>query len=112
MRSSRLLAILMELTRLPRTTVATLAERYGVSSRTIQRDISVLHEMGVPVWTRTGPAGGGGLGEGWGSPITGMTAPPLQALIIGEAGAPGLGLHADFDAARLGRLTTNAPHAP
>src|SRR5690625_6466738 len=97
MRSSRLLAILMELTRLPRTTVATLAERYGVSSRTLQRDISVLPEMGVPVWTRTGPAGGVGLVEGWGSPIAGMTAPELQALIIGEAGARGLGLHTDFE---------------
>lgn len=108
MRSSRLLAILMELTRLPRTTVATLAERYGVSSRTIQRDISALHEMGVPVWTRTGPAGGVGLVEGWRSPITGMTAPELQALIIGEAGARGLGLHTDFETARLKMLTTNA----
>src|SRR5690625_705121 len=111
MRSSRLLAILMELTRLPRTTVATLAERYGVSSRTIQRDISALHEMGVPVWTCTGPAGGIGLVEGWRSPITGMTAPELQALIIGEAGARGLGLHTDFETARLKMLTTNAAQA-
>ena len=111
MRSPRLLAILMELTRVPRTTVAALAERYGVSPRTIQRDITALHEMGVPVWTRTGPAGGVGMVEGWRSPITGMTAPELQALIIGEAGARGLGLHTDFETARLKMLTTNAAQA-
>lgn len=111
MRSSRLLAILMELTRVPRTSVAVLAERYGVSPRTIQRDIAALHAMGVPVWTRTGPAGGVGLVEGWRSPITGMTAPELQALIIGKAGARGLGLHTDFETARLKMLTTSAAQA-
>lgn len=111
MRSSRLLAILMELTRMPRATVAALAERHGVTSRTIQRDIAALHEMGVPVWTRTGPAGGVGLVEGWRSPITGMTAPELQAMIIGEAGARGLGLHTDFETARLKMLTTNTAQA-
>lgn len=108
MRSPRLLAILMELTRVPRTTVAALAERYGVTSRTIQRDVAALHDMGVPVWTRTGPAGGVGLVDGWRSPITGMTAAELQALIIGEAGARGLGLHVDFETARLKMLTTSA----
>src|SRR5690625_384820 len=111
MRSPRLLAILMELTRVPRTTVAALAERYGVSTRTIQRDITALHEMGVPVWTRTGPAGGVGMVAGWRSPITGMTAPELQALIIGEAGARGLGLQTDFETARLQMLATNAAQA-
>src|SRR5699024_3194125 len=87
MRSSRLRRILVWAARRPRTRGATLAERYGVGSRTLHRDISVLPEMGVPVWTRTGPAGGVGLVAGWRSPITGMTAPELQALIIGEAGA-------------------------
>src|SRR5690625_5161195 len=110
-RALGLLTILMEHTRVPRTSVAALAERYGVSPRTIQRDITALHEMGVPVWTRTGPSGGVGMVEGWRSPITGMAAPELQALIIGEAGARGLGLHTDFETARLKMLTTNAAQA-
>lgn len=111
MRSSRLLALLMELTRTPRTSVAALAEQFGVTSRTIQRDIVALHEMGVPVWTRTGPAGGVGLIEGWRSPLTGMTAAELQALVVGEAGARGLGMHADFETARLKMLTASPAQA-
>lgn len=106
MRSSRLIAILLELTRSPRMTVQLLAERHGVTPRTIQRDIASLHSMGVPLWTRTGPHGGVGLVEGWRSPITGMTAGELQALIIGEAASQDLGLHADFATARLKVLTT------
>lgn len=111
MRSSRLLALLMELTRTPRTTVSALAERFGVTPRTIQRDIVALPEMGVPVWTRTGPAGGVGLIEGWRSPLTGMTAAEMQALLVGEAGARGLGLHADFETARLKMLTARPAQA-
>src|SRR5699024_6657240 len=87
------------------------AERYGVSSRTIQRDISVLHEMGGPAWTRTGPAGGVGLVVGWRSPVTGMTAPEPRPLISGEAGARVLWLHTDCGTGRLRMLTTNAAHA-
>src|SRR5690625_6331025 len=72
MRSSRLLAILMELTRLPRTTVATLAERYGFSSRTIERYISALLEMLVPYWTCTAPAFGMAIDVGLYDLFTGM----------------------------------------
>ncbi|GAB3194647.1 helix-turn-helix transcriptional regulator [Nesterenkonia suensis] len=104
MRTSRLVALLLELTRLRRTTVAELAGRHGVSARTIQRDLAVLQEMGVPVWTRTGPAGGVGLVEGWRSPLTGMLAAELQALLLGEAGARELGLAADYQAARMKML--------
>lgn len=95
----------MELGRAPRTSVAALAERHGVTARTIQRDIASLHEMGVPVWTRTGPGGGVGLVEGWRSPLTGMTAAELQALLLGETGARGLGLLTDFETARLKMLS-------
>lgn len=111
MRSSRLLAVLMELARVPRTSVAALAERHEVTPRTIQRDIAALHAMGVPVWTRTGPAGGVGLVEGWRSPLTGMTAAELQAVVLGEAAARGLGLHEDFETARLKMLTADPVQA-
>lgn len=105
MRTSRMLAVLLELGNARPTTAQALAERHQVSTRTIQRDIASLQQIGVPVWTRTGPAGGVGLVEGWRSPITGMTAAELQTLIIGEAGSRDLGLHDDFTAARLKMLS-------
>lgn len=107
MRTTRLLAVMMDLTRAS-TTVAHLAARHGVSTRTIQRDVAALHEMGVPVWSRTGPGGGVGLVDGWRSPLTGMTVAELQALVIGEAGARGLGLLDDFTTARL-KMLSGAP---
>lgn len=105
MRSSRLVAILMELSRESRTSVSRLAARHGVSTRTIQRDITALHDLGVPVWTRTGPAGGVGLVEGWRSPLTGMTTSELRALVVGEAAAQDLGMQTDFEVARLKLLS-------
>ncbi|MEV4902409.1 WYL domain-containing protein [Citricoccus sp. NPDC055426] len=112
MRTTRLLAIMMELSRTQRSTVGQLAERHGVSTRTIQRDLAALHGIGVPVWTRTGPAGGVGLVEGWSSPVTGMTASELRALVIGEAGARELGLQEDFTTARLKILGTRTARDP
>lgn len=111
MRTSRLVALLLELTRLRRTTVTELAERHGVSARTIQRDLAALQEMGVPVWTRTGPAGGVGLVEGWRSPLTGMLAAELQALLLGETGSRELGLEADYQAARMKMLAAPGAEA-
>lgn len=108
MRSSRLVALLMELSRAPHTSVARLAERHAVSSRTIQRDIAALHEMGVPVWTRTGPGGGVGLVEGWRSPLTGLTTRELRTLVIGEAASRDLGMSPDFEVARLKLLSASS----
>lgn len=108
MRTSRMLAVLLELGNGRPTTVQALAERHGVAPRTIQRDLAALQQIGVPVWTRTGPAGGVGLVDGWRSPVTGMTATELQTLILGEAGSRDLGLHDDFTAARLKMLSAGS----
>lgn len=112
MRTTRLISLLLELTRLRSTTVAQLAARHEVSARTIQRDLAALHQMGVPVWTRTGPAGGVGLVEGWRSPLTGMMAPELQALMLGEAGARELGLETEYQAARMKMLSAPGAAVP
>lgn len=37
---------------------AELAERFEVSTRTIQRDLLALQEAGVPIWAQPGPSGG------------------------------------------------------
>lgn len=104
MRTTRLLAMMMDLSRAS-TTVPRLAARYGVSERTVQRDVAALAGMGVPVWTRTGPGGGVGLVDGWRSPLAGMTAAELQALVVGEAGSRDLGLLDALTTARLKMLT-------
>ncbi|MBB4932261.1 putative DNA-binding transcriptional regulator YafY [Lipingzhangella halophila] len=45
--------------RAPRVTSArVLAERLGVSTRTVERDIARLREAGLPLVIRTGPGGG------------------------------------------------------
>lgn len=39
-------------------TVAQLAERFGVSERTVHRDLAALQQAGVPLWSSPGPGGG------------------------------------------------------
>src|ERR687897_1967027 len=48
-----------------------LAERFEVSVRTIERDISALQQSGVPIWATPGPGGGYSVDPE-------MTLPPLN----------------------------------
>lgn len=59
-RTDRLYALVEELrARAPRRRSARqLAERFEVSSRTIERDLSALQQAGVPIWAEPGRAGG------------------------------------------------------
>lgn len=59
-RTDRLYALREELRRAGSTgrTAERLAEVFGVSTRTIKRDISALQHGGFPVWARPGPGGG------------------------------------------------------
>lgn len=59
-RTDRLYALVEELRAVaPRPRSARwLAERFGVSSRTIERDLSALQETGVPIWAEAGRTGG------------------------------------------------------
>jgi predicted DNA-binding transcriptional regulator YafY len=59
-RTDRLYAIVEDLRAVaprPRT-VASLAERFEVTERTIHRDLLALQEAGVPLWSQPGPGGG------------------------------------------------------
>jgi predicted DNA-binding transcriptional regulator YafY len=62
-RTDRLYALVEELrARAPRTVRACdLAERFEVTTRTIERDLLALQESGVPIWAQPGPGGGYGL---------------------------------------------------
>ena len=59
-RTDRLYALVEELRAVsPRPRSARwLADRFGVSSRTIERDLSALQESGVPIWSEAGRTGG------------------------------------------------------
>ena len=59
-RTDRLYAIVEELRAVsPRPRSASwLADRFEVSRRTIERDISALQQTGVPVWAEPGRTGG------------------------------------------------------
>ena len=81
--SSRLLQLLSMLEPRRDWSGAELAERLGVSRRTIRRDVERLRDLGYPVGSVTGPAGGYRLRAG--------TATPPLLLDDDEAIAVGLG---------------------
>jgi predicted DNA-binding transcriptional regulator YafY len=76
-RTARLLELLITLQSRPVFTVAELAEEFGVSRRTMLRDLHALSEMGVPLAATPGPGGGFRL-------ITGRRLLPLS-LSVDEA---------------------------
>ncbi len=57
-RTARLLEVLITLQTKPRFTVRELAAAFGVSRRTMLRDLQALSEMGVPLASSPGPGGG------------------------------------------------------
>lgn len=80
-RTDRLYALVEELrARAPRPMrAAELAQRFEVSTRTIERDLLALQEAGVPIWAQPGPGGGYGV-------HVDTTLPPLN-LTPAEAAA-------------------------
>jgi predicted DNA-binding transcriptional regulator YafY len=57
-KAKRLNEMIMMVNRMRRFTVRELAESFGVSKRTILRDLVELGEMGVPLYSEVGPHGG------------------------------------------------------
>ena len=57
-RATRMLELLIRLEAKSRFSVDELAGEFGVSRRTMLRDLQALSEMGVPLASRTGPGGG------------------------------------------------------
>lgn len=82
MRAQRLISILMALQRGHPLTAGELAQRLGVSIRTIFRDIDALSAMGVPVYTEAGRGGGIRLLGGYTSDLTGLSPGEAEALAL------------------------------
>ena len=81
-RISRLTAILTQLQTKRSLTAASLSEKFGVSKRTIYRDIKALEKAGVPVLTEEGK--GYMLMEGYRIPPVMFTEKQANALILAE----------------------------
>lgn len=81
-RLSRLVAILTTLQTRRLITSTSLAEKFGVSTRTIYRDLKTLEQAGVPILTEEGK--GYSLMEGFKIPPVMFTENQANALILAE----------------------------
>lgn len=84
-RTDRLYALVEELRAVaPRPRSARwLADKFGVSSRTVERDLSALQRSGVPIWAEPGRTGGYCLDRGHTLAPLGFTVDEALAVMIG-----------------------------
>ncbi len=69
-------------------TAERLAAEFGVSVRTVKRDLAALENSGAPVWSRPGPGGGYGLAAGANLPPISLTPAQAVALLTAVSAAP------------------------
>src|SRR2546430_14859609 len=62
-----------------------LAERFEVSARTIERDISSLQQSGVPIWATPGPGGGYSVDPSMSLPPMNFSADEATAIAVALA---------------------------
>lgn len=84
MRAERLLRIILLLQARRRATAGALARELGVSTRTIQRDMTALSAAGIPVYATRGGDGGWALLADYRTSLTGLTASEALAVIVGR----------------------------
>jgi predicted DNA-binding transcriptional regulator YafY len=65
-----------------------LAREFGVSVRTVKRDLDALERSGTPIWSRPGPGGGYGMAAGTSLPPVSLTAAQSVALMAAVSAAP------------------------
>jgi predicted DNA-binding transcriptional regulator YafY len=80
-RTARLLELLIRVQTKPRFTAQELAEEFGVSRRTMLRDLGALSAMGVPLRSTPGPGGGYSLPRGGRRLSPSLTVDEALALI-------------------------------
>ncbi|MBE1523512.1 helix-turn-helix transcriptional regulator [Nesterenkonia lutea] len=65
-----------------------LASQFGVSVRTVKRDLAALENSGAPLWSRPGPGGGYGLAAGASLPPVNLSPAQAVALMAAVSAAP------------------------
>src|SRR5512136_3188331 len=83
--ATRLITLIMLLQRQPNRKAADLAEKLGVSVRSLHRYIAMLDEMGIPVYTERGPHGGFSLVRGYKLPPLVFTPQEATAVCLGAS---------------------------
>jgi len=83
--ATRLITLILTLQRQPGQKAADLAERLGVSVRTLHRYFEMLEEMGVPVYAERGPYGGFSLVRGYKLPPLVFTPEEAVAVSLGTS---------------------------
>lgn len=83
--ANRLLTLILLLQRQPNQKAAELATSLGVSVRTLHRYIEQLDEMGIPVYTERGPAGGFSLVRGYKMPPLIFSPEEAAAVCLGTS---------------------------
>ncbi|WP_082574926.1 helix-turn-helix transcriptional regulator [Arthrobacter sp. Soil763] len=80
-----------------------LAIEFGVSVRTIKRDIDALENSGAPIWSRPGPRGGYGLASQADLPPVRLTSAQAVALLAAVSAAPDAP-YADLASVAIGKI--------
>lgn len=83
--ATRLITLILTLQRQPGQKAADLAEKLGVSVRTLHRYFEMLDEMGVPVYAERGPYGGFSLVRGYKLPPLVFTPEEAVAVALGTS---------------------------
>lgn len=83
--ATRLITLVMMLQRQPNQNATQLAEALDVSVRTIQRYITMLDEMGIPIYAERGPHGGYALVRGYKMPPLIFTPEEAVAVYLGAS---------------------------
>jgi predicted DNA-binding transcriptional regulator YafY len=109
--ATRLITLIMLLQRRPNQKAGDLAEALGVSVRSLHRYIGMLEEMGIPVYSERGPAGGFSLVRGYKMPPLVFTpaeavSVALGAGLVGELWGP---LYAEAAQGALAKLDNVLP---
>jgi len=83
--ATRLITLIMSLQRQPNQKAADLAEKLGVSVRTLHRYFGMLDEMGIPIYAERGPYGGFSLVRGYKLPPLVFTPEEAVAIYLGTS---------------------------
>ncbi|MBX3048727.1 MAG: YafY family transcriptional regulator [Anaerolineales bacterium] len=82
MRSDRLISLVLRLQHAGFVAVDVLASEFGVSRRTILRDVESLSLAGIPIYSQPGPGGGLALMEGYRLSLSNLNEDELRAFYL------------------------------